>query len=577
MAAFLGQSSADAVEAEAALADIAFTANSGRAVFAHRLAIVAASRAEAQAQLAAFAEDRAGFEGHTGHVPSQRKPQVAFLFSGHGGQYAGMGSQLYATEPVFRRAYDRCDELFRSSLGGSLLDAFALRDDGGTPAWTESMGFAQPALFALQYALAQMWRSWGIEPNAVLGHSLGEYAAACVAGVLRLEDAVKLVAARSRLMDALPPGGVMYAVFAPEEQVSAAVAPYGDRAAIAAINGPQTTVISGTAEAVEAVVAALAQQKIRSRRLAVAQGAHSPLIDGVLDEFEAVAATVNFNEPQIALVSSLYGRMVQPGEVTNAGYWRRHLRQPVRFADAMAALYADGNDVFIEIGPNPTLIAMGQRCLPDGRPVGLGVWAPSLRQGSEEWRQVLDSAAALFVYGVGIDWAAVDRHNARRRVVLPTYPFERQRYWFRTTAVTVKVPRSRRAAKGTRSQGHPLLGEQLRSPALQDFVFETQIGREQPAYLSHHSIFGVVILPSPAYLEMALRAAQELFGGSTHGVENFTIHAPLLLPAEEDTHGTADRAAAGRRTPYELPGPGVGGGGQAVEAACHRRDCVASG
>ncbi len=515
MAAFLATT-------DAGLADIAYTANTGRATFAHRLALTASSRLQAQSRLAAFAQDSANFEGFSGYVPSQRTPQTAFLFSGHGGQYAGMGEQLYATQPVFRLAFDQCADLFRQWLPTPLHEMLTPTADGAPAAWMESMRFAQPALFALQYALAQLWRSWGLEPNALMGHSLGEYAAACVAGVFSLEGGVKLVATRSRLMDTISADGVMAAVFAGEEQVSAAIAPYAGEVAIAALNGPQTTVISGVAAAVDSVVADLARAKVRSRRLAVAQGAHSPLIDSVLDEFEAVAATVAYAEPQITLVSSLFGRPLQPGEVTNATYWRRHLRQPVRFADAMQALYAGGNDVFVEIGPNPMLLAMGQRCLPEAE----AVWAASLRQGREDWQQLLDSAGALFTYGIDLDWTAIDRSYARRRLALPTYPFERQRYWFASTPSRGVSPRH------AVSPAHPLLGERLRSPALQDIVFETTIGRHQPAFLDHHSIFGVVILPSPAYLEMALSAAAELFPAASHAVENFTIHAPLLLPAD---------------------------------------------
>ena len=296
-----------------------------------------------------------GVKGRAGDTPT-----VAFLFTGHGSQYVNMGRRLYETQPVFQQAFDRCDALFREYIDKSLGE-IVFAQDGADGSLLDNMAYAQPVLFALQYALAQLWLSWGVTPSVVTGHSLGEYAAAVIAGVFGLEDGVKLVAARGRLMNTLPEAGEMVVVFADEATVAAAVQPHSARVSVAVINGPTNIVISGGKEATAAVLETLKLQGIKSRKLAVAQASHSPMLDPMLDEFEAIAATVRFHDPEITLVSSLTGKVIEGEEVSNASYWRRHIRQPVRFADAINTIYGEGTRTYIEIGPNPTLIAIAQR------------------------------------------------------------------------------------------------------------------------------------------------------------------------------------------------------------------------
>lgn len=412
------------------LADVCFTANTGRSVFAHRLAVVAEDSNQVCEELAAFKVGQNTGDFLKGQVEKSRQPKVAFLFTGQGSQYVGMARELYDTQPTFRASLERCDAILRPYLPKPLLSVIYPAAGENSP--LDQTLYTQPALFALEYALYELWRSWGIEPNAVMGHSVGEYVAACVAGVFSLEDALKLIADRSRLMQALPAGGEMAAVFASEAQVIAAIAPYPQQVAIAAVNGPQNVVISGALPTVQTVLQKLEAQGIESRSLRVSHAFHSPLMEPILAEFEQRASELLYGEPQIDLISNVTGQLVQGAEIGQASYWRRHLRQPVRFAAGMQTLLAQGYDLFVEIGPNPVLIGMGQQSLP----YGVGVWLPSLRRGQNDWQQLLQSLASLYVQGVKVDWSGFDHDYQRSRVPLPTYPFQRQRFWIETTAVT---------------------------------------------------------------------------------------------------------------------------------------------
>lgn len=404
------------------IADLSYTVNAGRSHFSQRLALLAASSIDLQDKLSQFANGQEADGLLSGKVAGP--PRIAFLFTGQGAQYNGMARQLYETQPVFRATLDKCDQLLRPHLDRSILSVIFADTEPESALINETL-YTQPALFCIEYALAELWQSWGIRPTIMLGHSVGEYVAACVAGVFSLEDAIKLIAARARLVQQLPTDGVMAAVFASEDVVRQAIDRYSSQLSVAAVNGPANTVISGSSSMVAAVLESLAVQQIKSRSLTVSHAFHSPLMDLILDEFERLASSIDYAEPQIGLISNVTGSLTQRGQMTNARYWREHLRQPVRFADAMVQLHKSGCDVFLEMGPNPTLLGMGQQCLPQNT----GTWLPSLRQGRDDWQTILNALAKLYTVGAEVNWKRVDGDYARRKLILPTYPFQRDRYW----------------------------------------------------------------------------------------------------------------------------------------------------
>ncbi|MEO1133148.1 MAG: type I polyketide synthase, partial [Cyanobacteria bacterium J06639_1] len=406
------------------MGDVCFTAGCGRSHFEHRLAAVAATPSQLREQLEAFARgngDSSGTKSDAIYDTTARKAKkVAFLFTGQGSQYANMGRELYETQPVFRQALDRCHGILSEYLDEPLLSV--LYGEGSSSLLDET-AYTQPALFAIEYALAQLWLSWGIKPSIVMGHSVGEYVAACLAGVFDLEDGLKLIAARGRLMQALPSGGAMAALMASEAEVTAAIEAVagGDEVAIAALNGPKSTTISGTESGVEAVASHLEEKGVKAKRLTVSHAFHSSLMEPMLAEFERVAREVKYAEPKLDLMSNLTGTLAT-AEIATPDYWCRHIRQPVRFADGMEALHQKKYRVFLEVGPKPTLLGMGSYCIPDSDDSKRGplAWLPSLRPGKSDWQQVLESLGALYARGVAVDWAGIDRESVRHRLHLPT-------------------------------------------------------------------------------------------------------------------------------------------------------------
>jgi amino acid adenylation domain-containing protein len=406
-----------ATHLEENLADICFTANVGRAHFGHRLALVANSTLQLSEQLTALASASMG-KKVLRDVNSSHLSEIAFLFTGQGSQYAGMGQQLYQTQKTFREAIDQCQEILIPFLSVPLLEILT------ESTLIDQTANTQPALFAIEYALFQLWQSWGIAPTTVMGHSIGEYVAACVAGVFSLEDGLKLIAAQGRLMQSLPEAGSMVAVFASEDIVREAVQAHSRNVAIAAINAPNNLVISGESSVIETIVASFLSQGIETRNLPFSHAFHSPLMQPILAEFEKVAQQISYSLPHLNIVSNVTGEIITQ-EIATPQYWCRHIQQPVKFAAGMETLSHLGCNIFLEIGPMSTLLVIGRQCVSQK---GV-VWLPSLHPKHSDWQQILQSLSELYVSGVNIDWSSVERDYARRRVTLPTYPFQRQYYW----------------------------------------------------------------------------------------------------------------------------------------------------
>ena len=409
---------------EVPLSEICHTANRGRAHFEHRFAAVASSGEQLRQSLVAVGRGQQPVEVQQGHADLTRRPEVVFLFTGQGGQYVNMGRELYESEPVFREVMERCEQLLGPHLERPLRQVLYPEPGQATPSHQtlDQTQYTHVAMFAVQYGLAQLWRSWGVEPGAVMGHSVGEIVASTVAGVLSLEDGLMVMRERGRLMQSLPPTGMMASLLAGEEQVSRVLEAYRDRVAIAAINGPESTVISGERAAVQQILGLLEAQGIKTKPLKVSNSFHSPLVEPVLDAFEQAAARATYSAPQVAQFSSMRLDWVGEQSLPDAAYWRYNLRHTVRYHQAITALYQQGYRVFLEIGPSPILVGLGSQCVPQGQ----SLWLPSLRQDRKDWEQVLDTLAALYVNGVNIEWSSLEKNYPRRPLALPTYPFQRE-------------------------------------------------------------------------------------------------------------------------------------------------------
>ncbi|MCM9082282.1 type I polyketide synthase [Streptomyces spororaveus] len=489
--------------------DVAYSLATRRAVFDHRAVVVAGDREELLRSLAALESEgtAAGFTRGTAGAG-----KLAFLFTGQGSQRPGMGAELYARYPVFARTLDAvCDRL--DARLEVPLKAVLFAADGDLLNRTV---YTQPALFAVEVALFRLVESWGVKPDFLAGHSIGEIAAAHVAGVLSLDDACTLVEARGRLMQALPTGGAMVAVQATEDEVLPLLT---DRVSIAAVNGPQSVVVAGDVHAVMEISAGFAVQGRKTKQLTVSHAFHSPHMDGMLADFRKVAEGLTYATPRIPVVSHLTGDLVT-GEMGSADFWVRHVREAVRFLDGIRALEAAGVTTYIELGPDGILSAMAQDCLAKD---GAATFAPALRKGRPEPETITTALAHAHTHGATVDWETYFSGTGAQSVELPTYAFQHERYWIDVPVHSVGDV----ASAGLGAAEHPLLGAAVELPDSEGLLLTGRLSLPSHPWLADHAVAGTVLLPGTAFVELALHAGQRV--GSAL-LEELTLEAPLVLP-----------------------------------------------
>jgi acyl transferase domain-containing protein/NADPH:quinone reductase-like Zn-dependent oxidoreductase/NADP-dependent 3-hydroxy acid dehydrogenase YdfG/acyl carrier protein len=487
--------------------DVGWSLVTTRSVFEHRAVLVGADREHLMTELALLAAGETG----AGAVVGRARPvgKTVFVFPGQGSQRLGMGQQLYGRFPVFVQAFDEAVAALDPHLRLPLRQVIW----GSDPQLLQSTEFAQPALFAVEVALVALLRHWGVVPDVVTGHSVGEITAAHVAGVLSLEDAAKVVVARARLMAVLPEGGVMVAVAAGEAEVAPELT---DGVSLAAINGPNAVVISGADAPVTELADRLAQKGRRVHRLAVSHAFHSVLMEPMLEKFAQQLAGISAAQPRIDLVSNLTGHLAGPG-YGSAQYWVEHVRQPVRFADGVRAAESAGAEVFVEVGPGGGLTAAVVQSLASEPTASI----VTLAKGSPEAESLLAALGQLFTAGADVNWLAALGDG--RRVDLPTYGFVRQRFWL-TTGSSADV-----RSVGLTRAGHPVLGAVVERPDSGGVVLTGWLSVGDLPWLADHVVDGVLLFPGAGFVELVLRAGDEV-GCSV--VEELTLLAPLVLPSD---------------------------------------------
>ncbi|WP_446684959.1 type I polyketide synthase [Kibdelosporangium persicum] len=492
-------------------ADVGRALATTRAALACRAAVLGDSRAELVQRLGELADGH----GATGVVEGTAADgALAFVFSGQGSQLPGMGRELYAASGVFAAALDAVCERLDPWLEHPLREVMFAGENAGPASLIDQTTYTQVGVFAIEVALFRLLEHWGVQPDFVIGHSIGEIAAAHVAGVLTLDDACALVRARGRLMGQLPPGGAMTSIEAGEIEVAASLAGRADEVAIAAVNGPRSVVVSGVDSVVAGIAADWVARGRRTRRLRVSHAFHSPLMEPMLGDFRREIAGLEPMPPRIPIVSTVTGRMAGPGELTSPEYWIRHAREAVRFADGIRVLADAGVVTFLEVGPNAVLSAAGSEIATDA-----AGFAPSLRGDRGEIEALTSALAWLYVRGVAVDWSAFFAAAGGRRIALPTYAFQRRRYWLGNLRPA-----------GRADVGHPLLDSRADLPDTNEVLFGGRVSTRIQPWLADHRVLGSVLVPGTAFVELALWAAEQVGAG---GVDELVVEVPLMIQEEQ--------------------------------------------
>ncbi|HEV2634425.1 MAG TPA: type I polyketide synthase [Actinocrinis sp.] len=514
---------------------IAHSLATTRDTFDHRAVLIPAETNREQTEL--LLERLAAGETGSGLVigEARRRGETAFLFTGQGSQRAGMGRELYQTSAIFAAHLDAVFDEFDEHLRRPLRELVFAEPESAEAALLDTTEFTQPALFALEVALYRLAESFGLRADYLIGHSIGELIAAHLAGVLSLPDACALVAARGRLMQSAPTGGVMTAIQATEAELAPYLAGRENQVALAAVNGPRSTVISGDADAVAEIAAIWRAEGRKAKQLQVSHAFHSPHMDSVLAQFGEVARGLEFAAPRIPIVSNVTGDLATAEDLRDPQYWVRHIRAAVRFDDGIGALDRLGVTRFLELGPDSVLTALAHAGLDerdereqsadqaDARPAR--TIAATLRAGRPEGPSFTTAVAELFVSGVPVNWSATFGEVATQHLDLPTYPFQRKRFWLEQT----DAPQTSVTSAGLASPGHPLLAAAIDLADDAGLILTGRLSLPTHPWLAEHAIHGDAVLPGTAFAELALHAAKRV--GSDR-LEELTLEAPLVFAAE---------------------------------------------
>ncbi len=548
----------DHVEADRELGfgDVGCALVGGRSLFGHRAVVVGVEREELLGGLRALARGERVVGVVTGSAPLVGGG-LAYLFTGQGAQRAGMGRELYEALPVFRDALEEVGEQFGGLLEWPLREVLFA---DGAASLLDQTRYTQVGLFALEVALFRALEAWGVRPDYLIGHSIGELAAAHVAGVFSLRDACVLVEARGRLMGALPAGGAMVSIVASEPEVVEELSGWEGRVELAAVNGPRAVVISGEEEAVLEFAGGWSARGRKVKGLNVSHAFHCARMDGMLDELAEIAAAIESHAPAIPVVSNVTGEALTAELARDPRYWARQVREPVRFLDGLRWLEARGVNTFLELGPDGVLSALASDCLPDV------VAAPLQRRDSPEPRALLQGLSEVFVAGARVDWGAVLAGAGSRRVRLPTYAFQRERYWLHSAAGAADV-----AAMGQSTVRHPLLGAVVPLAGDRGWLFTGRLSLESHPWLADHAVAGTVLLPGVAFLELALHAGRHV---GCEVMRELILKAPLVLDdqgavALQVWVGEADQAGARPVDIYTAPGASREAAEVEGEWVCH--------
>jgi amino acid adenylation domain-containing protein len=501
---------------------LSYTANARRTHFPWRLALAGKDTKELEKGLSNFVTN----PSFQGVMTGKAKPGIrpAFIFTGQGSQYPNMGQILYQTQPLFRKEMDRCNEILTQTYQIPLLSLIYGNSEADLLNQTAN---TQPALFCLEYSMARMYQAWGIEPSFVMGHSVGEFVAACLAGIFTLEDGLKLISARGRLIQNLPLGGKMAVLLTDLTRVENAIVPFDKQVSIAAINGPANIVISGEGAAVERICRDLSSREVQSVILPVSHAFHSPLMEPMIEEFRKVAAEISYKKPRIPYVSNITGRIMEDNDVCSPDYWCRHIRLAVMFESSVRTLHQHGCDLFLEIGPSPVLSGMARSILPKDD----ALFAPSLKRGVNDLQSIMDGLGILYTQSVAINWKAFYPSGYETVLSIPTYPFQRKRYWYKApdhNQSTVLTP-------GITASGfHPSKGARL-ATCLKETIYHYTCNTKSH-FLNEHRVYNHAVMSSSTMASMIICCMEEMFGKGVYHIDNMFLRESLYVPDDDDVN-----------------------------------------